>query len=29
VLFASYTGDNLLEAYNPSGGLIWPFNPPK
>jgi len=29
VLFAVYTGDNLLEAYNPSGHLVWPFNPPK
>ncbi len=29
VLFAPYTGDNLLEAYNPDGGLVWPFNPPK
>ena len=29
VLIASYTGDNLLEAYNPSGALVWPFNPPK
>lgn len=29
VLIAPYTGDNLLEAYNPSGVLVWPFNPPK
>jgi eukaryotic-like serine/threonine-protein kinase len=29
VLVAPYTGDNLLEAYSPTGTLIWPFNPSK
>jgi outer membrane protein assembly factor BamB len=29
VLFAPYSGDNLLEAYTPSGDLKWPFNPSK
>jgi len=29
ILIAPYTGDNLLEAYNPDGALVWPFNPPK
>ena len=29
VLFAPYTGNNLLEAYNSAGNLIWPFNPTK
>jgi len=29
VVFAPYTGNNLLEAYSSTGTLIWPFNPSK